>query len=131
MLLLVKPPKSASPLSQLLKLYATDALPPFRLKPSAPEVAGLARTYEYPAKTAMVLRSCACAATPKSEAKPSKDTTTLNFINPPFKLVFRRRPAYCRSTARFAECLRQEGSYPHLLCFLLLHTDAGKVVEVT
>src|ERR1700674_975068 len=42
----------------------------------------------------MVLRSsCACAATPKSEAKPSKDTATLRFIKPPFRFMFQRRPA--------------------------------------
>src|SRR6266852_9762140 len=42
----------------------------------------------------MVFRSsCACVVTPKSEAKPSKDTKTLSFIEPPFRFMFQRRPA--------------------------------------
>src|SRR5882762_7506323 len=99
--------------------------------PSVLEVAGLARTYEYPAKTSMVLRSCACAATPKSDAKPSKDTTTLSFMNPPLDLYFGAGRQKCRATAHFAACLRQEGSYPQLLLFFLLHTDAGSAAKVT
>src|SRR5690349_9878350 len=42
----------------------------------------------------MVFRSsCACAVTPKSEAKPSTDTTALRFMEPPIRFMFQRRPA--------------------------------------
>src|SRR5216684_8973 len=85
--------------------------------PSEFEVAGLARTYEYPAKTSMVLRSCAWAVTPTSDAKASKDTTTLSFILPPLDLYFGAGRQNCRAAARFAVCLRQEGDHPHLLIF--------------
>jgi hypothetical protein len=78
------------------------------------------------------LRSyCACAVAPKSEAKPSKDTTTLSFIKPPFRLCFGAGRQYRSSAARFAERPRQEGCYPHLSMFLLAHIDARTAAEVT
>jgi hypothetical protein len=80
----------------------------------------------------MVLRSsCACAATAKSDAKPSKDTTTLNFIKPPVDLVFGAGRQNSSATAHFAACLRQGGSYPHLFMFFLVPKDAEREVKVT
>src|SRR5258708_779085 len=88
MLPMVYPPKSATPLSQWLTLYAADALPPCRWKESTPLTPGLACRYEYPTKTSTFGVSCARAVTPNNESTANKDTTSFNFINPPVILFF-------------------------------------------
>jgi hypothetical protein len=70
--------------------------------------------------------------TANKEAKPSKYTTTFNFIKPPFRFVFGAGRQNSGAAARFAERLRQKSSNPlGFYIFFLAHTDALKGGEVT
>src|SRR5260370_28030860 len=74
----------------------------------------------------MVLRSCACAATPRSEAKPSKDTTTLNFMKPPFKLVIQRKPAELLRGRTFRGVPQAGGQQSAFVLFFALVYGCGE-----
>src|SRR5215831_18930979 len=60
----------------------------------------------------MTWRSCACAAGPNKNTKPTKGSTSLNFMNPPSRLIFAARAGINRKRLRILAACLMQGTAP-------------------